>query len=132
MVDNDTKEMLSNALFTDEPFAGIWMEIKQEYDVLGFQDPMSDEQRIEEYTYIAQQLNKYKGSVRDQIMNHDSYEDMKNEVANLVSKTPEYAHERSKVVYNFMRDQWLINMYNMLARIAEANYEDDYEEDEDA
>lgn len=135
MVDNDIKEMLANALFTDPTFEGAWMEIKQEYESLGFQDDISDAEMIDEFKYIAQQMRKYKFSHQDQILAYDSYEDMASEVEALIGKAKEYGDCRKEIVYNFLRDQWLYNLYNAFVRMAQANsaniYED-YEEDDDA
>jgi len=132
VVDQDTKDMLASALFIDSTFEGAWMEIKQEYESLGFHDEITDEEMIFEFKYIAQQMRKYKFSHQDQILAKDSYEDMAAEVEGLIGKAEEYGKTRKEIVYNFLRDQWLYNLYNMLVRMSQMNDPDNYEEDDDA
>ena len=122
------KELIIQAFFQDEAFEQTWGEIKQEYEYLGFRDSITDETMISEFKYIAQQLRKYKFSKQDQVLANDSFEDMAREVENLIGKASEYGNSRAEIVYNFLRDHWLIGMYNTLMRAAQM--ED--EEDEDA
>lgn len=124
MVDKDA---VVNTFFRDDDFEQTWMAIKQEYEVLGFRDDISDEEMISEFKYIAQQLRKYKFSKQNQIVAHDSYDDMAKEVASLIGRAAEYGDSRKEIVYNFLRDHWLIGMYNTLMQAS--NY--DIEEDED-
>ena len=125
------KDILIQAFFQDNDFEQTWMDIKQEYEVLGFHDDIDDKTMIDEFKYIAQQLRKYKFSKQDQILKHDSYEDMVNEVGNLIGKASEYESERKQLVYGFLRDHWLVNMYNTLIRIVAMENSSD-EEDNDA
>lgn len=119
------KELIIEAFFQDEAFEATWMEMKQEYETLGFRDEISDDMMISEFKYIAQQLRKYKFSKQDQIVMHDTIEDMAKEVGNLIGKAPEYGDSRKEIVYNFMRDHWLINMYNTMMRASQMMEEDD-------
>jgi len=123
------KNIVIQAFFQDEAFEQTWMEMKQEYDTLGFHDEISDDEMIGEFKYIAQQLRKYKFSKQDQILSHDSLEEMAAEVEALIGKAPEYGDSRKEIVYNFLRDRWLINMYNVMMRAAQM---DDEEEEDDA
>lgn len=122
------KQIIEQAFFQDEAFEQTWIEMKQEYETLGFRDKLTDEELIAEFKYIAQQLRKYKFSKQDQILNHDSVEEMVAEIAELIGRAPEYGNSRKEIVYNFMRDHWLVNMHNTLYRAAMTNDE----EDEDA
>ena len=121
------KTIIIQAFFQDEAFEATWMELKQEYDNLGFKDDISDEEMISEFKYIAQQLRKYKFSKQDQIINHDTLEDMAHEIEELIGKAPEYGDSRNEIVYNFMRDHWLVGMYNTMIRAAQM--EDEEEDD---
>lgn len=122
------KQIIEQAFFQDEAFEQTWIEMKQEYETLGFRDKLTDEELIAEFKYIAQQLRKYKFSKQDQILNHDSVEEMVAEIGELIGRAPEYGNSRKEIVYNFMRDHWLVNMHNTLYRAAMMNDE----EDEDA
>lgn len=119
------KELIIEAFFQDEAFEATWMEMKQEYETLGFHDEITDEEMISEFKYIAQQLRKYKFSKQDQIISHDTLDDMAAEVEMLIGKAPEYGDNRKEIVYNFMRDHWLINMYNTMMRASQMMEEDD-------
>ena len=127
-MDPDVKKMIVDALFQDPGFEDTWVELKNEYEMLGFKDEISDVTMISEFKYIAQQLRKYKFSKQDQILKHDSFADMVKEVESLIAKADEYADDRKGIVYNFMRDHWLLEVYNTLAR-AVMFQEDEEEED---
>lgn len=122
------KEIIINAFFQDNAFEQTWMEMKQQYEQLGFHDDITDEQMISEFKYIAQQLRKYKFSKQDQIVGKDTVEEMVAEIEALIGKAPEYGSTRPEIVYNFMRDHWLVGMLNILAQAIQMN---DEEEDED-
>jgi hypothetical protein len=124
---NIDKNIVINAFFQDDAFEQTWMDIMQEYQNLGFRDQITDEEMIAEFKYIAQQLRKYKFSKQDQIVNHDTMEEMLAEVEELIGKAPEYGNTRKDIVYNFLRDHWLIAMYNVFQQALNMN-----EEDEDA
>lgn len=126
----ELKTAIEGAFFHDEDFETTWMEVNQEYDALGFRDDIDDATRISEYKYIAQQLRKYKFSKQDAIMSHDDVEGMAAEVAALIAKAREYGDSRKEVVYNFMRDHWLINLYNTLARLLTVDDDEEEESDE--
>lgn len=110
------KGLIINAFFQDDAFEQTWMEMKAEYEALGFNDEITDEEMISEFKYIAQQLRKYKFSKQDQIVGHDTLQEMADEVESLIGKAPEYGNTRPEIVYNFMRDHWLVNMYNSMAQ----------------
>lgn len=133
MVDQKTRELLEMALFVDGSFEQQWMEIRQEYDALGFRDDITDEEMIGEFKYVAQQLRKYKFSKQDQVLGADSLEDMLAVVDDLLGKAPEYGGTRKEIVYNFLRDHWLILLHNFIVRLMGGDmYESDvYEEGTD-
>lgn len=121
------KQIIQQAFFQDEAFEQTWIEMLQEYSTLGFKDQISDETMIAEFKYIAQQLRKYKFSKQDQILSKDTVEEMVAEIEALIGKAPEYGDSRKEIVYNFLRDHWLINMYNTLARVVQIDEEDEDE-----
>lgn len=118
-------------MFQARDFETMWYAIKDEYKDLGFVDPISDQTRIDEYTWITQQLRKYMFSKQDEIMGCDSLEDMVAMVDSLIGKAGEYGDERKKVVYNFMRDHWLYEVRNYLVDlIASVSVDEEETEDE--
>ena len=122
------KDEIRQAFFQDPGFEQTWMDMKQEYETLGFRDKITDDEIIAEFKYIAQQLRKYKFSKQDQILSHDSIDEMIDEIRELIGKAPEYGDTRKEIVYNFLRDHWLINMHNALVQVIQMTDE----EDEDA
>ena len=98
------------------------------YDILGFRDVITDAVRIDEYKYIAQQLRKYKFSKQDQVLSCDTVEEMFNVVENLIGNAAEYGDSRKEIVYNFLRDHWLLGVYNTLGQVLMANNEEDEDE----
>ena len=131
MVDDQIKEMLANTLFKSPDFETVWTECKMLYENLGFRN-YNDEDMIEEFTYVAQQLRKYVFTKQSDILSHDTYEDMLAEVDNLIGKATEYGSNRQNVAYNFLRDHWLYTIRNMFMNIVDANDEVPYKEDYDA
>lgn len=118
-------------MFQARDFETMWYAIKDEYKDLGFVDPIDDQTRIDEYTWITQQLRKYMFSKQDEIMGCDSLEDMVAMVDSLIGKAGEYGDERKKVVYNFMRDHWLYEVRNYLVDlIVSVSVDEEETEDE--
>ena len=117
-------------MFQARDFETMWYAIKDEYKDLGFVDSIDDKTRIDEYTWITQQLRKYMFSKQDEIMGCDSLEDMVAKIDSLIGKAGEYGDERKKVVYNFMRDHWLYEVRNYLVDLI-ASISIDEEETED-
>ena len=116
MVESSLKNQIL-LMFRAKDFHGMWFIIKQNYEELGFSDPMTDQQKIDEYKWIVQQLRKYMFSKQDEIMACGSIEDMIDFVDMLIGKADEYAEERKKIVYNFIRDGWLYELRNYLSML---------------
>jgi hypothetical protein len=111
----DQQRAYVNGAFQMRSFRDMWSIIDQTYGQLGLGADMTDADRIAEYRYINEQLRKYIGSKQDQVLGHGADLDgMMAEVAELVSKGTEYGDERKVLVYNFLRDQWLIELYNAI------------------
>lgn len=128
MVDKDA---VIKEFFHAKGFKDMWPDIKMKYENLGFHiDQMGDDEIIEEFTDICQQLRKYMFSKQDQIISKDTYGEMADVAEELIGKAQEYAKDRKMVVYYFMRDEWLEHMCMML-RYAH-NLSEVIEEDEDA
>lgn len=109
----------------------MWFICKATYENLGFNDA-TDQQKIDEYKWIVQQLRKYMFSKQEPIMSCKDLETMINEVDVLISKASEYGDERKVIVYNFMRDHWLFELRNYLVQLwQEASIADEPEEDEE-
>ena len=113
MVDDATRQNVM-LMFRARDFESMWFSIKDIYDNLGFTDALTDQQRIDEYKWIVQQLRKYMFSKQDQVLSCDNVEGMINTIDSYIASAEEYGDERKKVVYNFMRDHWLYEVRNHL------------------
>lgn len=130
MVDETLKQQVL-LMFRARDFESMWFICKATYENLGFKDA-TDQQKIDEYKWIVQQLRKYMFSKQEPIMSCKDLEAMINEVDVLISKASEYGDERKVIVYNFMRDHWLFELRNYLVQLwQEASIADEYEEDEE-
>ena len=118
MVSNEMKELMANGLFSSGTFEQIWTDLNQIYEQLGFQDKISDEQKIKEYKYIAQQFRKYIGSKKSEVLGCESIEDMCGVMENLILNQREYGDIRADIAYNVLRDHWLAGVYNVLTQMA--------------
>ena len=128
MIQAEVKEWLAENLFQVKSFEEIWFDIKQLYEAMGFSDKLTDKERIEEYTYISQQLRKYVSSKQDVVLSKDTYGDMVLVLEDLIAKAPEYSSIRKELVYGFLRDHWLLEVYGALSRFMENDEEEEEEE----
>ena len=130
MVDEALKQQVL-LMFRARDFESMWFICKATYENLGFKDA-TDQQKIDEYKWIVQQLRKYMFSKQEQIIGCETIEAMLEQVDDLISKASEYGDERKVIVYNFMRDHWLFELRNHLVQLwQEASMIDEYEEDEE-
>ena len=120
-----TKEDLL-PLFQMNSFANMWIVINNKYNLMEFKDNISDEQRISEYKWITQQLRKYISKQQNVVLKHDTLKEMLNEIEALISKAEEYGDSRREIVYNIMRDEWLIELYHIIELNIDDNEEDEY------
>ena len=116
MVDQVLKDQIL-LMFRARDFEGMWFIIKNQYDELGFTDPMTDQQKIDEYKWIVQQLRKFMFTKQDDVLSCDSLESMVACVEKMIGNAEEYGDERKKVVYNFMRDHWLYELKDHLTML---------------
>ena len=128
MVDQETKLWIADNYFRLKSFESLWFDIKQTYETMGFTDKISDEEKIQEYTYISKQLHKYISTKQEGVLAKDTYEEMVFAIEDLISRADEYASTRKEIVYNMLRDHWLLEVHDLLNRMAD--YYDDDEEEE--
>lgn len=101
--------------FTEIPLLGYWAAIKQTYENMGFNDPMTDTQIIEEYSYISEQMHKFISKKRSEIMQYDdNLERMLDVVNDIISKVDETSKDRKTLIYYMLRDDWLAQLRNII------------------
>lgn len=104
--------------FTLPAFSTMWPIIHQRYQAMGFQDHLSDKERINEYKYIVEQYRKYIAGHEKQILKYENnLEDMLKVIEELITKAPEVDIERKVLVYYTLRDDWLTDLYNAVILI---------------
>ena len=130
MIDEGLKQQVL-LMFQARDFESMWFICKSMYENLGFTET-TDQQKIEEYKWIVQQLRKYMFSKQEQIISCKDVDEMIAEVDTLISKAAEYGDERKSIVYNFMRDHWLFELRNFLMQLwQESQITVEYENDEE-
>lgn len=115
MVEQELKNQILY-MFRSSDFESMWYVCKKMYENLGFTD-VTDQEKIDEYKWIVQQLRKYMFTKQDEIVNLNDLDEMMDHVELLIGRAEEYADERKKVVYNFMRDHWLLELRNHLLQL---------------
>ena len=121
----DEQRDLLGKLFSMNSFSTTWATIDQIYSQHNMGEHMSDEDRIAEYTYINQQLRKYISGAENTVMSHGGdLGGMKSEVEALISSAPEYADTRKQLMYNFVRDVWLLDLYSGIMWLINGNDEE--------
>ena len=119
--------------FDVRDFVGMWPAISAKYEFMKFSDPLTDVQRIEEFSYIHEQLCKFISKKKTTFL---KYADDPKKMQELVQQTLGSAKEKSLVrkelVYIALRDEWLVSLYTLLDMIImEKAVEDDLEEEND-
>lgn len=124
----------------EEPFkvpdlAIMWNDIMECHRNMGFQMPLTDKEKgnvltdnevIKEFQWIYGQYRKYIGTRRGQLlpMRGDLHKMLAN-IKDLIEKDSETPEDRTKLVYQTMRNQWLINTWNQVAWIIEQMQEEE-------
>lgn len=115
MVDEALKQQVL-LMFRARDFESMWFICKATYENLGFKDA-TDQQKIDEYKWIVQQLRKFMFSKQDAIIGCKDLDTMIEAVDGLIADAAEYGDERKVIVYNFMRDHWLYELRNHLVQL---------------
>jgi hypothetical protein len=113
-------------MFEPPSFIAYWHEIKSVYESMGFSDDLSDSQRIEEYSYIAEQVNKFVSSKKTQVLRHgDNLDRIEAEVEAIAAKLTDKASTRKQLVYIALRDSWVIQLHSNVQYLQQQRIEDD-------
>lgn len=129
MVDEALKQQVL-LMFRARDFESMWFICKATYESLGFNDA-TDQQKIDEYKWIVQQLRKFMFSKQDAIIGCKDLDTMIEAVDGLIADAAEYGDERKVVVYNFMRDRWLYELRNHLVQLWQDSMMPEFSEDDE-
>lgn len=109
----DEQRKMIDDLFRMTDFRSMYEVIHQTYRSLELGLDLEDSDRIAEYTYITQQLRKFMSAHYDPIIKCGSnLPSMLMVIESWLDKNSEYGQERKQLVYNFLRDQWITELYN--------------------
>ena len=123
---SDYQREILMGFFHMRDFRTMWDIIWNEYQSKHLGEFMEDEELIAEFQYITQQLRKYISKNQDQILDHGAdLEAMLKEIENMLGNASEYAKERKELVYNFLRDQWLIELHEGIVWLIENGDEEE-------
>lgn len=117
-----------NSLFELKRFDALWNVIDSYYTRM-FRDDITDVERIAEYTYITQQLNKYISKRKEILISYENIEDMMGQLVVWLGEAQQYASERRELVYGFLRDSWTWEVLSALGDIAEGMENEEPEEE---
>lgn len=96
-------------------FSDMYLIINDMYHRYELGEGLPDEQRISEYKYINEQLRKFVSGKQDQILGFGSdLRGMAENIRIMFKTLPEYAEDRKMLIYNFVRDAWLIELLNVV------------------
>ena len=116
----DYQREVLDSFFMMKDFRSMWDIIYNEYETKHLDTWMYDDEMLKEFQYINQQLRKYISSHQDQIMDHGSdFEAMLKEIEELLGTASEYADSRKELIYNFLRDQWLVELHDGIVWLME-------------
>lgn len=111
----DEQRETIESMFALRDFRSMYEIIHNTYKSLELGLELFDDERIAEYSYITQQLRKFISAHYDPIMKCGSNLDaMKATVQTWLDNSTEYGSERKQLVYNFLRDQWITEVYTAI------------------
>lgn len=109
----DIREELA-PIFDTMSFGDMFIFLNDKYNQLDFKDTISDGERIAEYKWINEQIRRYINKQKNIVLKHKKAEEMLAEVDNLIDKATDYGDSRKEIVYNIIRDEWLMNLQRIL------------------
>ena len=107
-------------------FRNMFSVIDQTYQSLNLGKDMTDEEKIEEYSWINQQMRKFAGSKKTYLADKRNYEEVVHQIEDWLTNSNEYGKSRKELIYGFLRDQMLVEWANII----NAYYDDEEEEEE--
>ena len=127
---SDEARELVHGCFEMKAFSEMFPIIGQYYKKYELGEDMTDDEKIAEYQYVNEQLRKFAFKNQDAILDYGSdLEGMLGEAKAMLERGGEYAGTRKQLMYNFMRDAWLIELCNIVSWIID-NANEEEEEDE--
>lgn len=123
LLDSEQRDALSNQ-FRMYGLLSMWEAINNEFDRLRFTDKLNDKEKIEEYQWITTQINRYISKHQAEIESAQTAQDTLEVLTSLIAKAQDCNKDRRSLIYQSLRDMWLINTYNLVAQF------DDTEEEE--
>lgn len=107
-----------------------WESLCDTYETLRFSDPLSDAERLDEYKWIVQQMNSFLTKIRTKLMACKDQEAMIRMLsATLVPAGRMELGARRALVYQKLRQQWVMSTIAELRMMTESQTEtEDYED----
>lgn len=102
-----------------------WEVLNDTYDMLRLTDPLSDAERLEEYKWIVQQVNSFLSKMRTRLLSCKDLDSMIECLA--ATMTPAGKVElstRRALVYQKLRQQWIVTKLRTLQMMAEQEKEE--------
>ncbi len=88
-----------------------WENLNDTYDALRFSDNLSDEERLEEYKWIVQQMNAFLSKMRTKLMSCKDEDAMTELLSTSVNPQGKVnLSTRRALVYQKLRQQWVRTM----------------------
>lgn len=103
-----------------------WEVLNDTYDMLRLTDPLSDAERLEEYKWIVQQVNSFLSKMRTKLLSCKDVDSMIECLA--ATMTPAGKVElstRRALVYQKLRQQWIVTRLRTLQMMAEQEKEEE-------
>lgn len=124
----------------EEPFkvpdlAMVWPNILEIHKEMGFSIPMtdpdkgtvmSDNEMIKEFQWIYGQYRKYIGRKKSELLSmKDNLDKMLMNILEMIEKDSESPSNRSTIIYQSLRNKWLLDTWNHVAWIIEQRKEEE-------
>jgi len=117
-MDAEVQSIMDEA-FKVPSFIVLWPAIHRHYGELGFTDPITDAERIEEYTWIVQQLRKFistkSGPISEKAEKPVEMLAVLQKIKTAADGKDTAVYDRKHLVFQLMRDDWIATFVTNLS-----------------
>lgn len=135
-MESDDIDVMLDVPFQVPDLVNMWPDILSKYKELGFQIPLTDKEKggpitdnemISEFQWIYGQYRKYIGTKKGEVLGYrGNLNDMVSFIENnMIGKSYETPDDRAKLIYQAMRNQWIMDLWSYITNIRESLSEDE-------
>lgn len=102
-----------------------WETLCDVYRTLGFQDPLSDETKLEEFKWIIAEMNKHLTRARNKLLSCRDMQATRQELTKMFQSPDAKVTNRMDLTYHKLKQLWVNQMLSQLDMMMETVREED-------